>query len=173
VSKQSQRYQDHIIHSDFRRGNSNHASKVAGQSMFFPLAQLMQLCLYRITYFCTVLATEAVSSCSDLFAGGETELGHWSCRETPNEAKPHEAVLCRGWMAGLGSILSNPPGYFSAVIHAQSSNMEKISRRRGCIFLVSHNLLLFVTIYSVIFLKSSSLRSILALYYPCRIELPL
>lgn len=121
--------------------------------MFFPLAQLVQLCLYGITYFCTVLATEAVSSCSDLFAGGETELGHWSCRKTPDEAKPHEVVLCRGWMVGLGGILSNPSGYFSTVIHAQSSNMEQISRRRGCIFLVSHNLLLFVTIYSAIFLK--------------------
>lgn len=111
----------------------------------------MQLCLYRITYFCTVLATEAISSCSDLFAGGETEPGHWSCRETPNEAKPHEVVLCRGWMAGLGGILSNPLGYFSTVIHAQSSNVEQINRRRGCIFLVSHNLLLFLTIYGAIF----------------------
>lgn len=114
----------------------------------------MQLCLYSIAYFCTVLATEATSSCSDLFAGGETEPGHWSCRETPNEAKPHEVVLCRGWMVGLGGILSNPPGYFSTVIHAQSSNMEQINRRRRGMFLVSHNLLLFVAIYSAIFLST-------------------
>lgn len=139
--------------------------------MFFPLAQLVQLCLYRITYFCTVLATEAISSCSDLFAGGETEPGHWSCRETPNEAKPHEVVLCRGWMAGLGGILSNPLGYFSTVIHAQSSNVEQINRRRGCIFLVSHNLLLFLTIYGAIFffLKCCFLWLILLLYDPSHI----
>lgn len=86
---------------------------------FFPLAQLAQLRWYRITYFCTVLATEAISSCSDLFAGGETELGHWSCRETHNEKKSHEVVLCRGWMAGLGSTLSSPPGYFSTATQAQ------------------------------------------------------
>jgi len=92
--------------------------------MVFPLAQLVQLSLLRVTYFCTVLATEVISSCSDLFAGGETELRHWSCRGTPNEAKPHEVVLCRGWTAGLGSVLSNPLGYFSTVIHVQSTNME-------------------------------------------------
>jgi len=76
-----------------------------------------------------------------------------AAEKTPNEAKPHEVVLCRGWMVGLGSILSNPPGYFSTVIHAQSTNMEQINSRRGHIFLVNHNLLLFVTISSTIFLK--------------------
>lgn len=32
--------------------------------------------------------------------------------------------------------------------------MEQINRRRGCIFLVSHNHLLFVTIYSAIFFQA-------------------